>query len=82
MLEKINEILIGEKGTYSLPEWSREEIRALINSKKLDVKVYLGDGGLSRLLLIRLKNKIIFEISIASSGEVKERWKKLFGPSH
>lgn len=79
LLEKINEVLVGERGTYFLPEWSKEEIHALVNTQKPNVKIYLGDGGQSRLLITRIRNNISFHIGMSSTEEVKEKWRKLYG---
>jgi hypothetical protein len=74
LLEEINIILIGERGTYSLPKTYKEDIEKLLTTRDSSVKIYLGDGGTSRLIIRKSENQIGLEIGGLSSDKVKKKW--------
>lgn len=77
LLEEVNDILIGERGYYSLPEGEKMNLRQLMNSEDFGVKIYLGDGGMSRLIIHKNGENISVSVSGNSSEKVKRKWEEI-----
>ena len=77
LLEEINDILIGERGYYSLPEREKMDLRQLMSSEDFGVKIYLGDGGMSRLIIHKNGENISVSVSGNSSKKVKRKWEEI-----
>ncbi len=77
LLEEINDVLIGERGYYSLPEGEKRNLRQLMNSEDFGVKIYLGDGGTSRLIIHKNGKNISVSVSGNSSEKVKRKWEEI-----
>jgi len=76
-IEVLNTFLVGEGSAFSLPESDKKEIESLFSEESGSVKIYLGDGGVSRLFIEKDGEKVNVSLGEASSEIVKERWKEI-----
>lgn len=73
MLVEINNILVGPSqfniDTHEFEQFITGEIDSII--------IYLGDGGMSRLVLDRENGEIVIDITGNATDKVKENWSQL-----
>lgn len=55
----------------------REDIGDLCRRPDTRIKVYLGDGGTSRLLIVKKRESIDFFVADNSTRDVKEKWEEM-----
>ncbi len=79
LLDEINDFLIGERGTFNMYRPHREEINDLLLKPNESLKIFVGDGGLSRLFIDKRDGKIRMWIDGNSTDEVKEKWEEMEG---
>jgi hypothetical protein len=76
-IQELDRILIGERTTFSLPEAYRKDIELLLFKNDASVKIYLGDGGISRLVIRKESGNIEIFLGAESSSVVKRKWEEI-----
>lgn len=76
-IEEIDKFLVGSRTTYSLPTSYRADLEQLLTRNSGAVKIYLGDGGISRLVISKDEGNVEAFVGEVSSESVKARWKEI-----
>ncbi len=72
-LTAINDYLIG-KGTLVIDKSTKSELQNLFSQADGFVKVALGDGGLSRLLIEKENGEVEIMLGDVATDDVKNKW--------
>ncbi len=73
LLREINKELTGAEYVAL----DQEELRDFIDGRSVSFKIYLGDGGMSRMIIFNEGGVIDISMSGNSSDEVVKKWEEM-----